>query len=60
MALKGGIACNQVLVVPLLRLLVELLDEELELNSAVKYVCVSLSAATAVSIPLYSVVSVAE
>ena len=29
MALKGGIACNQELVVPLLRLLVELLDEEL-------------------------------
>jgi hypothetical protein len=41
-----------VLVVPLLKLLVEELVA-LALNSAVRYVCVSLSDATAVSIALY-------
>jgi hypothetical protein len=49
-----------VLVLPELKLLVELLDDELGLNSAVRYVSVCLSAATAVSMALYCAVSVAE
>jgi hypothetical protein len=47
--------------VPLLKLLLEELElEEFGLNSAVRYVWVSFSAATAASIALYWVVSVAE
>jgi hypothetical protein len=52
----------QVPSVPLPKLEVEELELELELglNSAVRYVWVSFSEATAVSMALYSVVSVAE
>ena len=50
-----------VFVLPELKLLfVELVAAEVGLNSAVRYVCISLSDATAVSMALYWVVKVAE